>query len=156
MRKSLLVLAVLACCFTLPAVAADHPSFAGSWALNPSKSDLGPLPVPEKYERRVEESGQMIRMSSVQALNGAARSSVVEFPTDGREVEVKIGGADARISATWKDNLLTVVTKRGPATMEVVTTDVWSLEGGGKVWTVASTIGMPQGDVHLKLVFDKQ
>ena len=60
-RRQVVSLIALGSLAAMLASAAEKPNFTGSWKLNASKSDFGPVPPPEKLEQtiNVTKRGQL-------------------------------------------------------------------------------------------------
>lgn len=150
-RRLCLALAFVA----VTAIAADKPNFTGNWKLNAAKSDFGPMPGPEKFDRKVDHKDPEIKLSTTQSREGNQRTTDATYIIDGKEHDVQMGPTTAKVTASWKDAVLEVVAKREIQGNAISSTELWSLSADGKVITVDSTIAAPQGEFKLKLVLDK-
>jgi hypothetical protein len=157
MTRPLLTLAIAAALTCTAAVAADKPDFSGSWKLNNAKSDFGPMPQgPDKFERKVDHKDPEMKVSTTQAMQGNERTSDSAYTIDGKEHDVQMGPATAKVTATWKDSTLEVIAKREIQGNAITSAEKWSLSPDGKILTVDSNITTSQGEFKLKFVLDKQ
>lgn len=151
---ALAIAAILTCG---AAVAADKPDFSGSWKLNNAKSDFGPMPQgPEKFERKVDHKDPEMKVSTTQAMQGNERTTDSAYTIDGKEHDIQMGPATAKVTATWKESVLEVVAKRDIQGNAITSSEKWALSADGKVLTVDTEITTPQGEFKLKFVMDKQ
>jgi len=157
MKRRFLIAAALAAVTSLICLGADKPNFSGSWKINNSKSDFGPMPSgPEKFERTIDHKDPELKMKTVQSFQGNERTSEVTYTLDGAEHTVKTGMGEAKVTATWKGNILEVVSKREIQGNEIKSIENWTLAEDGKTLTTDSAITSPQGEFKLKFVLDKQ
>jgi len=155
-RRSVLPVLALAGLFATFATAADKPDFSGSWKMNPSKSDFGPMPAPDKLERNIKHADPTLSMSSVTVGAQGEMKTEETYTTDGKESVNKIGGAEIKSVAAWDGDKLVIKSKREVQGMEISIVQNWSLSGGGKVLTVVTNASTPQGDFVLTAVLEKQ
>lgn len=152
-RKYLFLLALL----TLTAWAAERPNFTGKWTLVPAKSDFGILPVPERFERTIGQSGDEVKLSTVQGTADKESRSDVTFVTDGIEHTQMIGTYQVKITGTWRGSQLEVISKRVVSGgVPIETTDLWTLAADGKSMTVDSKIHTRNADFQVKMSLKKQ
>ncbi len=85
MNRRTCALIALPLCFALAGLAADKPDFSGNWKLNPSKSDLGQMPVPDKYEMKVEHKEPVLKSTTVSVGQMGERTMEATYKTDGTE-----------------------------------------------------------------------
>jgi len=157
MTRRFWALAIAATLSCGAALAADKPNFTGNWKINNAKSDFGPMPQgPEKFERTVDHQGADVKVKTTQSMQGNERTTDVAYTIDGKEHDIQMGPATAKVTASWKDATLEVVAKREIQGNAITSTELWSLSADGKLLTVDSTIAAPQGEFKLKFVLDKQ
>ncbi len=151
MLRRILLLAV-------PAVlmmAADKPDYSGHWVVNLAKSDFGMLPPPDKMERDIDHKDPQISIQSLQKSERGEFKTDSKYSTDGKEATVQMRGRDAKVTANWKDNRLTVATKSEFQGTQITQKETWTLSGDGKTLTIDNEIAAPQGEFKTKLVFTK-
>ncbi|HEY3441880.1 MAG TPA: hypothetical protein VGK29_14045 [Paludibaculum sp.] len=157
MTRRFWALAIAATLTCGAAWAADKPNFTGNWKINNAKSDFGPMPQgPDKFERTVDHKDANLKVKTIQSMQGNERSTDVAYTIDGKEHDIQMGPATAKVTASWKDATLEIIAKRDIQGNAITSTEVWSLSADGKVLTVDSTISAPQGEFKLKFVLDKQ
>jgi len=154
MLRRLLPLAIMA---ALTVLAADQPKLAGTWKLNIDKSDFGPSPMkPEKFDRKIEQTGAEMKVTTTQAMGGQERTTDVSYTVDGKEHVVKVGNGEAKVTASYTADGCKVLTVREMQGMELKVEETWKLSDGGKGLTVDAVIKTPQGDFNMKMVMEKQ
>ncbi len=157
MTRRFWALAIAATLTCGAAMAADKPNFSGSWKLNNAKSDFGPMPQgPEKFERKVDHKDPEMKVSTTQSMQGNERTTDSAYTIDGKENDIQMGPATAKVTATWKESILEVVAKRDIQGNAITSAEKWALSADGKVLTVDTEITTPQGEFKLKFVMDKQ
>lgn len=156
MNRRLWTLALAVALASPAAFSADKPNLTGNWILNVKKSEFGPAPGPDKFERKIEHKDPEMKMTTTQAFQGQERTSDVVYTIDGAEHVVKVGQAEAKITATWKGNDLEVKSVRQVQDSEISAVETWTLSEDGKTLSTVSHIKAPQGEIDLKFVFDKQ
>lgn len=150
-RRSILTISTLALFANLVS-AQDKPNFSGTWKMDASKSDFGPMPSPSKMERTIDHKDPMLTFKSVQTTDNGEQTSETKYMTDGTDSVNKQRGADVKSVAKWDANKLVVKTKREAQGMEISITETWTLAEGGKVLNIVNNINTPQGDFEIKLV----
>jgi hypothetical protein len=133
------------------------PNLSGTWKLNNSKSEFGPVSAPDSRIDTIEDNEPAIKVTSVRT-GGAMGSGTIttDLLTDGRETTSKIFGNDAKTTAHWEGDSLVVNVKTSIQGSDATFKNVYTLGAGGKSLTIASHVSGPMGEVDLKLVFDKQ
>lgn len=122
-------------------LAADRPNFSGSWKLNDSKSDVG---APSGATKKVEQDDKELRMTTTKG----GQSTETKIRLDGKENE-------NRVSARWEGSTLVIRSRREVNGMKLQSEERWTLDGA--TLTVQSKVtGMQNGDLTMKLVYDKQ
>lgn len=153
LRLALLAIAALASV----AQAADKPNFSGDWKLNAAKSDFGPIPAPATYTRKVTHAEPSITIEDKQTGSPLGdQQDTRTYTTDGKEISYQANGADVKGAMTWDGDALQINSKASIQGMDIVIKDKITLGDGGKTLTDSVHIGSPQGDLELKLVFEKQ
>ncbi|MBL0161304.1 MAG: hypothetical protein IPP47_30120 [Bryobacterales bacterium] len=67
---------------------------------------------PEKFERTVDHQGADVKVKTTQSMQGNERTTDVAYTIDGKEHDIQMGPATAKVTASWKDATLEVVAKR--------------------------------------------
>jgi hypothetical protein len=153
LSKVLLIVAVL----SGVAVAADKPNFSGEWKLNAAKSNFGPLPAPATYTRKVTHTEPTITIEDTQTGTALGdQHDTRTYTIDGTEISYQANGADVKAAMIWAGAALHIEAKASVQGMDIKITDEVTLGDNGKTMNDAVHIAAPQGDIELKLVFDKQ
>ena len=153
LSNALLIIAALASA----ALAADKPNFSGDWKLNASKSNFGPIPAPATYARKVTHAEPSITIEDTQTGTAAGdQHDTRTYTTDGKEISYQANGADVKAALTWDGDALQINAKASIQGMDLVIKDKMTLTDGGKTLTDAVHIALPQGELDLTMVFDKQ
>lgn len=156
MNRRLWTLALAAALASPAAFSADKPNLTGTWLLNVKKSEFGPSPGPDKFERKIVHNDPELKMTTTQSFQSQERTNDVVYITDGAEHTVKSGQGEAQITATWKGNNLEVKSVRNVQGNEIVAVETWTLGEDGKTLTTVSHIKAPMGELDLKFFFEKQ
>lgn len=159
MTRRFRIIPVLSLCLALlsaGAIAAGKPDFTGEWTLNAAKSDLGPMPAPEKLIRKIEHKDPDLKITTTSASQGNERTNESAYKTDGSESVNKYGQAEAKSIVKWDGSNLTIATKREIQGMVIEQNEKWTLSEDGKTLTVDGNIKAPQGELALKMVMDKK
>ncbi|NWF84531.1 MAG: hypothetical protein HXY18_11950 [Bryobacteraceae bacterium] len=156
MTRRMLGFIALIVCFAFAAAAAT-PDFSGKWKLNVSKSDLGQMPVPDKYEMTVEHKEPSIHTTTVSAGQMGERTMEANYKTDGTETTNKgFGVSETKSKAKWDGSVLAITTEAEFQGNKMQIIQRWSLDPAGKVLTVEQTFKGDQGEFTTKRVLDKQ
>jgi hypothetical protein len=139
-----------------PAGAFAKPNFSGNWTFNASKSDFGPMPTPEKWERKITHEDPSLQYSQVQAGPQGEMKSEMAYTTDGKPATNKTPRGEVTGVAKWDGDVLTISSKREIQGMEITQNERWTLSEDGKTLTILNKVNTPQGDFELKIVMDKQ
>ena len=155
-RKFLAIGALIAFTAGCSQAWAAKPDFSGTWKLDASKNEFGPMPVPDKWERTITHQDPSLKYKTVQAGPQGEMTTETSYTTDGKESMNKFRGQDVKGVAKWDGDVLTIQSKREIQGMEVSINERWTLSPDGKVLTIANAISTPQGDFETKIVADKQ
>jgi len=139
------------------ATADDKPNFSGDWKMNAAKSDFGPVPAPTSYTRKITHADPSLTVEDTQTGTALGdQHDTRTYTTDGKEISYQANGADVKSAASWDGGNLLINTKASIQGMDISIKDTWTLSEDGKVLTDSASVGTPQGDLVLKLVFEKQ
>lgn len=182
MMRKFFVGSALACALLVNALAAPaaQTSFAGTWALNKSKSaDLPPQwSNLESLTLTVTQDAQQIVVASetkmaadANAGGGGGRGRMGGYPPsttyklDGTETTAEAmggRGGTSTLKAEWKDGGKSLELKRVSKfnfqgnDVTATTTEDWSLSADGKTLTIKRSSESPRGSQTSTLVFDKK
>jgi len=143
-------------CFNAALLAAGKPDFSGSWRLDSQKSDFGPLPVPSKYERVIEQIGAQVHVTTHQATTAGEQAVETRFRTDGKFVENHYKTGAARVSGRWDADRLEVETRRELQGKPLTSVEIWTLSPDRRTLTVKNHIDTPNGPLDLVLCLRRQ
>ncbi len=134
------------------------PNFSGSWKMNPQSSNFGPLAAhaPKEITRAIEHSDPALQFKTVQRGAKAEVVTTMKFTTDGKPTVNTLRGIEIKGSAKWNGDLLVIETRRMSDGVEILQSDQWTLEEGGRSMKVDSSVTTPKGTMQFTIVFDKQ
>jgi hypothetical protein len=139
------------------ATAADKPNFSGDWKFNAAKSNFGAIPAPTTYTRKVTHAEPSLTIEDTQTGSALGdQHDTRTYTTDGKEISYQANGADVKGAATWDGDALQINSKASVQGTDIVIKDIITLGDDGKTLTDAVHITSPQGELDLKVVFDKQ
>lgn len=182
MKRNLLKLLSLTVilAFLMPAITnaqGSKANFAGSWAFNADKSNMGQPPqgaggqggqgAGQRGGMRggfgggnivVKQEANLLTVERTRTgQDGQTTTTAEKYTLDGKESVNQSGrGGESKSVATWSPDgkSLTVVTTRSFNGNEMKTKAVWSLDGANLV--ITSTMNTPNGDRTTKTVYDKK
>ena len=143
------------------ALAADKPSFTGTWEMNKGQSDFGQMSsqmVPDKLTQKITQRGDAeLRAESTTVGARGTASTDMKYKLDGSESTNKNQMGEVKSVAKWDGNHIAITSKREVQGMSIGLSEKWEVSADGKVMTVNRTMtGTPMGDIVTKMVFDKQ
>ena len=146
-------------------------NFAGKWALNATKSDMGQPPQGQGQGGGMRMGGgeftatQEANLLTVERTrtgqDGQAVTTKSLYTLDGKVSVNTTARGESKSTATWSvdGKSLTIVTtrsfERDGQTTEMKTTEVWSLTNPTTL-SVASTMNTPNGERKTTMVYDKK
>jgi hypothetical protein len=155
LRKTMVaVLTVTAFAATL--AAQGKPNFSGTWKLNVTKSDFGPLPAPSSRTDVIEHADPALKISTTAENPQGKQSTTASYTTDGKEVLNKMGPREVKSIVTWEGNTLVVNSKFSFNDNDVTVKSVWTLSDDGKTLTQNAHLAAQMGEADQKMVFEKQ
>jgi len=137
-----------------PAMAA--PNLSGEWKLNATKSNYGSVPKPEVMIRKIRQAGPSLVISTYQKGQQGELTTDLKYTTDGKPSVNKGKGGETTGTATWHGDRLLIESAREFQGAQLKSIELWTLSPDGKVLTVATRVILPQGDLTVTMVFDKQ
>jgi hypothetical protein len=148
------VMAVLL--LAVPAGAFDRPDFSGNWKMNPARSDYGPIPAPERMERKIVHEDPSLKFETVQVGQRGEVTTSMSYTTDGKPSTNKTPRGEITGTAGWDGEVLTINSKREFQGGELTQAERWALSADGKTLTIDNRITAAQGEFELRIVLDKQ
>ncbi|HUO28893.1 MAG TPA: hypothetical protein VMU80_06740 [Bryobacteraceae bacterium] len=131
--------------------------FSGTWKLDVSKSDLGPMPAPDSEIHKITHNDPDLKMNV--AMTGGPQGDMnydVSYTTDGKECVNKLGDNEFKSTLKWEGDDLTINTKGSFNGSDFTAQDRWTLSNDGKTMNVSRHFSSSMGDADMKLVFEKQ
>ncbi len=132
------------------------PNFSGTWKLNAEKSDYGPIPAPEKLERKVIQTDSELKYSTTQINAQGEFKTDLAYPTDGTSTTNKTPRGDVTGKAKWDGDALVIDSQRKIQDVDITSNERWTISGDGKLLTIVNKLNTPQGDFEIKQVLEKQ
>ena len=142
-------------------------NFAGKWAFNATKSNLGDAPQGGGMRMgggdftATQDANTLTVESTRTNQNGEAVTTTSKYTLDGKVSVNTTGRGESKSTATWSADgkSLTIVTtrsfERDGQTTEMKTTEVWSLTSP-TVLSRVSTMNTPNGERKTTMVYDKK
>jgi len=166
--KKALTLA-LALSFIMPAVIIAQTSkanFAGTWAINESKSTLGNAQGPQGQRMGGGASPTMTVTQNANTLgvtratmgrDGASTPTTTNYSLDGKESVNSNQRGESKSVAVWSSDgkSLTITTTRSFNGTDMKSVEVWSLNDA-QTLSVKTTTTMQGGDRTITMVYDKK
>jgi hypothetical protein len=149
-RRLLTILALAA----LPMLAA--PNLSGTWKMNASKCDFGPMPAPDSLTRTITHDDPNLKLVTKQSGANGDMETTATYTTDGKESSNDMRGNTVKSIAKWDGDTLVVESKGKFGDNDVTITEKWTLSDGGKTLTILRHFATSMGEVDVKLVMDKQ
>jgi hypothetical protein len=148
-----LILAVL---LAAASFAEGQPNFTGTWKLNVSKSDFGPLPGADSRTDVIEQTEGGIKDKVTAANQQGKQDYTLSFKTDGTDTVNKVADREVKVSAKWTGPALAVTTKLAFNDMEIKIEANWTLSADGATLTQAVHLTSTMGEADQKMVYEKQ
>jgi Tol biopolymer transport system component len=145
-------------------------SFAGSWALNESKSNFGDFGGGGGGGMRMgggnfdvaQETNLLTVTRTMNTPDGETRTTVTKYTLDGKECVNSSPRGDSKSVATWSADgkTLTIVTSRtfdmNGESMTMKSSEAWSITDA-KTLSVVRTMNTPDGqEMKTTMVYDKK
>jgi len=141
---------------TATATAGAHPNFSGTWKLNVSKSDFGPIPGPDSETDIIDQTEPTINMAVDRKGPQGDQNYKLALMINGQEETHKLGDQEVKTTASWDGPALMVLTKLMFQDNEILIKSAYTLGADGKTVNVAAHFSSPMGEADQKLVYDKQ
>ncbi|HLH00305.1 MAG TPA: hypothetical protein VKX49_28630 [Bryobacteraceae bacterium] len=141
---------VLATCLTA------KPNFSGTWVLNVSKSDFGPLPGPSNETTVIEHNDPTLKVAVKAQTAQGDQDFVLNFTTDGQEATNQQGPLTLKSKLSWDGDSLVVDSTTSLQGNDITIKQVWTLSADGKTLTQNAHLSAAAlGEADQKLVFEK-
>jgi len=131
--------------------------FSGTWKIDSSKSDFGPMPPPDSVTEKITHQDPDLK-ANVASTGGAMGDMTydVNYTTDGKECTNTFAGNEFKSTVKWEGEELVIDTKGKFNDSEFTSKDRWSLSSDGKTLTMARHVSSAMGEADMKMVFVKQ
>jgi len=136
--------------------AQQKPDFSGTWKLNVTKSDFGPLPAPESRTDVITHKEPSLSNSVTAQTAQGKQEYTVSYTTDGKEVLNKMGPREIKSTMKWDGSNLKVSSKFLYNDSPVTGESTWSLSPDGKTLTINGHFSSSMGEADQTFVFEKQ
>ncbi len=157
LRKRAFLPVVIAAALPLLLSAADgKPDFSGDWKLDVSRSEFGPMPVPDKVVQKIVHKDSTLTIDSTEVNNGAERKLSLAYRTDGTPTKSKVGDNEMTSTATWEGATLAIESKLTIPGRTLVFKERWTMSDEKNSFTVLRTVSMGLGDTQFKSVMVRQ
>jgi len=141
--------AILACAAMQTVSAQPDASFAGTWRLNQTRSEIAALFSPPEAVLQIEQSDAELTLSAGVA-NGAL---IAVYPLDGKPRKRQSGGVSISTTAKWEGVALMVNrVVSGPQTYSIL--ERWRKSRDGSMLTITRTIVRMSGETESVLVYE--
>lgn len=156
---SLFVVGMFACV----GMAQSKPDFSGTWNLNVSKSDFGPVPGPNSETVVITEDGPKVTESVKYEDDQGKQGYDLAYTMDGPEIVYPADAAPhvgivtlQKLKANWQGTLLVLTESlKYQEDADVTGTISRGLSADGRVLTMNFDLMTPMGAMARKFVFDK-
>ncbi|MEP7365933.1 MAG: hypothetical protein ABI972_21975 [Acidobacteriota bacterium] len=150
LRSALLVAAL-----SLTAMA--KPNLTGTWKLDASKSEFGPMPGPSSMTRVINHTDPTMTVKTTQAGQRGEFTTELKYTTDGKESVNTTRMGDVKSVVAWEGDTLIVKYKiNNPNAGELNFEERWDVEGDGKTMNVKTKVTGPAEPMYRKMVFTKE
>lgn len=156
MQNRLILAAACTLVLSLAGAVQAKPNFSGEWKLNAGKSDFGPMPGPDKMDRKITHEDPSLKYSTTQTTQQGENTTEMAYTTDGKAATNKTPRGEVTGAAKWDGDVLTITSKREFQGMEITQNERWALSEDGKILSITNKINTPQGEFEIKIVMDKQ
>lgn len=156
MRMRQIAAAAFAALWLVAGAAWAAPNFSGNWKLNASKSELGQMPVPDKWDMAIEHKDPELKVTTTMVGQMGERTMSATYKTDGTETETERGQWKSKSTAKWEGDTLHIVSKMNTQNGELTIDEKWSVIEDGKAISITSKWSSQMGEFETKRVMDKQ
>lgn len=136
--------------------AQEVPNLSGTWILQVTESDFGPLPAPERRTDIITHDEPRLVVQRMTMAQGQEASLELTYTVDGEPHENDAGGAVAVSRLSWDGRVLVMITTVSSPQGEVVLTDRYSLGPDGQTLTQARTLQVQGQEFAQRMVLKKQ
>ena len=150
-------LSLLLVCAGLITSAAAKPNLTGTWKLNTSKSEFGPVPGPDSMTREIKHDDPNMEVKTTQSGQQGTMTTQAKWTTDGKECVNQTPRGEIKGTMKWDGEVLVHQYKVSTAQAgELTIEDRWTVLEDGKTMDVKSKISGGFGELERKLILEKQ
>ncbi len=133
------------------------PNFSGTWVMDPSKSDFGPMPAPSSGTAVIDHKEPSVKISVKQTNEMGDLAFQMDLVDDGQKVSTwQIFGSDAKSTAHWDGDALVINTDTTIQDNAMKFANRYTLSPDGNTLTVHGHMSGPMGEVETKVVYAKK
>jgi len=143
--------------------AGEKTDFTGQWTLNESKSDLGEGRFFAAVKMSVTQEGESLTFERTRTgRDGEERTSSETLTMDGKECINEGENRKTTSTVTWSDDGTTMTIQsvrefnRQGETMEMNSTEVWTLSEEGTILKLQSDTTSGMGERSVTLIYEKK
>jgi hypothetical protein len=136
--------------------AQSKPNLSGTWTLNVSKSEFGPMGGPSSRTDVIEHNDPALKDTVTQEGPQGNQTLAISYTTDGKEATNQQGPMAVTSTLGWQGSDLVVNSKTSVQGTDVTLKSVWTLSADGKTLTQNTHItANGLGEFDQKMVFEK-
>jgi hypothetical protein len=163
MTRAIFGVALVAAVVAPLAAQGSHPSFAGTWVLDASKTvdNIG-APLPDSIRRTIVQHGDtLIVDTDVSSSATGAQHTHMVWGLDGKPWHntLAVAGTIADVSSTlaWQDSVLVITSSLSVMGTDVTQVDRWTVSPDGKSATAVRALSQGGNDLGtVTFVFNKR
>lgn len=144
-------------------LAGEKTDFTGQWTLNESKSDLGEGRFFAAIKMSITQDGNTVIIERTRTgRDGEERTNSETLTMDGKECINEGENRKTTSTVTWSDDGTTMTIKsvrefnRQGETMEMNSTEVWTMSEDGKTLKLQSDTSSERGERSVTLIYEKK
>ncbi|HYL35577.1 MAG TPA: hypothetical protein VEV17_06675 [Bryobacteraceae bacterium] len=136
--------------------AQSKPNFSGSWTLNVSKSEFGPIPGPTTRTDVIAQNDSALKDAVTQDGPQGNNTGTINYDLGGKETTNQVGPLSVASTVAWEGANLIVNSKANFQGTDVALKAVWTLSPDGKTMTQDTHFNAGGlGEFDQKMVFEK-
>jgi hypothetical protein len=132
------------------------PNLSGTWKVNVSKSDFGPMPAPDSQTDKVTHEDPDVKIGVTSTGQMGDLNYDLHYTTDGKETTNTVVGNEMKSTAKWEGDELVIDTTGNFNGTDFTAKDRWTLSDDAKTMTVQRHLSFAGGEGDQKIVLEKQ
>jgi hypothetical protein len=152
-------LPLIAACLALalPGLAGAQtvPNLSGTWVLQVTQSDFGPLPAPEARTDVIDHREPQLTVARTATAQGQQTQLNFAYVVDGEPHRNNAGGAEVTSRLRWEGATLVMVSTASGPQGEVTFTDRYTLSADGRTLTQVRTVAIEDQEISQRMVLTK-